>query len=247
MYVVHALVHRFGNVFNTNGFTITIHFFQLLLILDFFRQIQDSYGFYSFQKCQFATFLRWKAKEKLSFSSEVFHCCFFSDFSDSVLQSTAEILLSLTGLFRPGQAEASWELSEWFPQTEKVKVNKRMKLFETLKDQDFMKQNSEIQRNGGFRLTLLVGLTLVHWANKTGKPFNLIGCAMTISNRDTYVYSVRPNQLEQMLLRKLMKSTDQRQIIYNYLCSQHNVKIQKVCNRRNLISLFYCFWWNNYV
>ena len=103
-----------------------------------------------------------------------------------------------------------------------------MKLFETLKDQDFMKQNSEIQRNGGFRLTLLVGLTLVHWANKIGKPFNLIGCAMKISNRDTYVYSVRPNQLEQMLLRKLMKSTDQRQIIYNYLCSQLMVKIQKV-------------------
>ena len=33
-----------------------------------------------------------------------------------------------------------------------------------------------------------------------------------------------------------MKSTDQRQIIYNYLCSQHNVKIQKVSE-----TFFTCF------
>ena len=67
-------------------------------------------------------------------------------------------------------------------------TDKRMKLLETLKDQDFCmdfwKQNSEVQRNRGFRLTLLVGMTLVHTANKTGKTFTLIGYAVIKTSRD---------------------------------------------------------------
>ena len=58
--------------------------------------------------------------------------------------------------------------------------------------------------------------SLVNRANKNGKSFTLIGCAMT--NR-----VIRPNQLEHILLRvpftkstrKLMKSTDQRQSMFS--------------------------------
>ena len=60
--------------------------------------------------------------------------------------------------------------------------------------------------------------SLVHRANKNGKPFTLIGYAMTKTNR-----VIRPNQLEHILLRvpftkstrKLMKSTDQRQSMFS--------------------------------
>ena len=76
------------DILKLTGFTITIHFFSTFVESWFFRQmtslifsIPDPFDFYSFQSFQFTTILRWKAKEKLSFSSEVFLAFWlFSDF-----------------------------------------------------------------------------------------------------------------------------------------------------------------------
>ena len=124
-----------------------------------------------FSKLSIRHFSPLKTKEKLSFSSEVFLAFFLIFFwlescfdqrqiHCSVQQSTAET----------GRVGVSWELSKLTlipqcqSQSEKSKnkvqteANKRRKFLETFEDQDFWKQSSEIQRNGGFRFTLLVGL-----------------------------------------------------------------------------------------
>ena len=74
-----CIFSRFGKVFNANRFTITIHFFQLLLNLDFFAKwqtwffsIRDPFGFYCFQSCQLDTFLRWKPRKNCHFLLKFF-------------------------------------------------------------------------------------------------------------------------------------------------------------------------------